>query len=212
MDLEHRLHPSEATLQSRVLAREFLDSRILDLALSSPLDCGEPDPRNLIPLATPTRQERRVQSFSTQKRSHIAIALAGIRFTQYPQSAVKRRRFACSLTSGSGATTASRRAGSTVALPAPSDPAKFVFSVNRLIHDPPPPSTLISRGGVSQACWHGGHLNFTTQLGLGVMWFHKPRLAYSLEYRVQHLSNNSLSTVNPGINSSYIQFGIRVSR
>ena len=34
------------------------------------------------------------------------------------------------------------------------------------------------------------HLNFTTQLGLGVMWFHKPRLAYSLEYRVQHLSNN----------------------
>ena len=56
------------------------------------------------------------------------------------------------------------------------------------------------------------HLNFTTQLGLGVMWFHKPRLAYSLEYRVQHLSNNSLSTVNPGINSSYIQFGIRVSR
>ena len=71
-------------------------------------------------------------------------------------SAVKRRRFACSLTSGSGATTASRLAGSTLALPAPSDPAKFVFSVNRLIHDPPPPSTLISRGGVSQACWHGG--------------------------------------------------------
>ena len=32
LDLEHRLHPSEATLQSRVLAREFLDSRILDLA------------------------------------------------------------------------------------------------------------------------------------------------------------------------------------
>jgi hypothetical protein len=56
------------------------------------------------------------------------------------------------------------------------------------------------------------HLNFTTQLGLGVMWFHKPRLAYSLEYRAQHLSNNSLSTVNPGINSSYIQFGVRVFR
>ena len=56
------------------------------------------------------------------------------------------------------------------------------------------------------------HLNFTTQLGLGVMWFQNPRFAYSLEYRLQHLSNNSLSTVNPGINSSYIQFGIRVSR
>lgn len=56
------------------------------------------------------------------------------------------------------------------------------------------------------------HVNFTTQLGLGVLWFHKPRLAYSLEYRAQHLSNNSLSTVNPGINSSYIQFGVCVFR
>ena len=57
------------------------------MRLSSPLDLdGEPDPRNLIPLATPTRQDcDEYKSFSTQKRSHITVALAGIRFTQYPQ-------------------------------------------------------------------------------------------------------------------------------
>src|SRR3972149_6189184 len=59
-------------------------------------------------------------------------------------SAVKRRRFARSLTSGSRATRA------------PSEPVAAAFSTNRLMDDPPSPSTLISRGGVSQGCWHRG--------------------------------------------------------
>ncbi len=48
-------------------------------------------------------------------------------------SAVKRRRFACSLTSGSGTPAASRPAGSPVALRAPSDPAEVSLSTNILM-------------------------------------------------------------------------------
>ena len=44
-----------------------------------------------------------------------------------------------------------------VALRAPSDPADVILSINVLIYDPPPPSTLISRSGLSQGCWHRGH-------------------------------------------------------
>ena len=43
-----------------------------------------------------------------------------------------------------------------VALRAPSDPADVILSINVLIYDPPPPSTLISRSGLSQGCWHRG--------------------------------------------------------
>ena len=48
-------------------------------------------------------------------------------------SAVKRRRFACSTTSGSSTPAASRPAGSTVALRAPSDPAEVSLSTNILM-------------------------------------------------------------------------------
>ena len=47
-----------------------------------------------------------------------------------------------------------------VALRAPSDPADVILSINVLIYDPPPPSTLISRSGLSQGCWHRGLLLF----------------------------------------------------
>ena len=56
------------------------------------------------------------------------------------------------------------------------------------------------------------HLNFATQVGLGIIWFNKPRLAYSFEYRLYHLSNAVLADVNPGSNSSYIQFTVSVFR
>ncbi len=56
------------------------------------------------------------------------------------------------------------------------------------------------------------HVNFTTQAGLGIMWFGTPRLAYLLEYRIHHVSNSVLAEVNPGINSSYIQFGVSIFR
>lgn len=55
-------------------------------------------------------------------------------------------------------------------------------------------------------------LNFTPQAGLGVAIFHKRNLALLFEYRLHHISNASLATPNPGINSSYFQFEVRVRR
>lgn len=55
-------------------------------------------------------------------------------------------------------------------------------------------------------------VNFTLQAGIGIMWFPKTRLAYFLEYRIHHISNAELNEVNPGINSSYIQFGVSIFR
>jgi hypothetical protein len=50
-----------------------------------------------------------------------------------------------------------------VALRAPSDPADVILSINVLIYDPPPPSTLISRSGLSQGCWHRGIIAEVTE-------------------------------------------------
>lgn len=55
-------------------------------------------------------------------------------------------------------------------------------------------------------------LNFTPQAGLGIAVFVKERLSYQLEYRIHHISNASLATPNPGVNSSYFQFGVSVFR
>ena len=55
-------------------------------------------------------------------------------------------------------------------------------------------------------------VNFATAAGLGIIGFLEPRLALSFEYRIHHISNAEISDVNPGINSSYIQFGVSVFR
>ena len=69
--------------------------------------------------------------------------------------------------------------------------------------------TVFSKDPIPAA---SSHVNFITQGGLGIMWFAKPLLAYSVEYRVHHISNSVLAEVNPGINSSYIQFGVSIFR
>ena len=55
-------------------------------------------------------------------------------------------------------------------------------------------------------------LNFTPQAGLGLAYFVKPRLAYLTEYRIHHISNAGLASPNPGVNSSYLQFGVSIFR
>ncbi len=107
------------------------------------------------------RQLERCDEYSPSRRRRAAtspspLQASASRTIRSLYSAVKRRRFACSLTSGSGTPAASRPARSAVALRAPSDPAGVILSINVVIHDPPPPSTLISRGEVSQGGWHRG--------------------------------------------------------
>jgi hypothetical protein len=55
-------------------------------------------------------------------------------------------------------------------------------------------------------------VNFTPQAGIGILWFPKAGLAYLLEYRLVHISSGGLKTPNPGINSSYFQFGVSIFR
>ena len=62
-----------------------------------------------------------------------------------------------------------------VALRAPSDPADVILSINVLIYDPPPPSTLISSSGLSQGCWHRG----VSRIGVGSTQGYRCKLARS---------------------------------
>ena len=54
MDLQHRLHPSQATLEPGVLALELLDPWILCLRLAASLSRRHPNLGDLVTLATPT--------------------------------------------------------------------------------------------------------------------------------------------------------------
>ena len=55
-------------------------------------------------------------------------------------------------------------------------------------------------------------LNFTPQIGFGLAFPHGPRRVYSFEYRFHHISNANQADYNPGINSSYLQFGVSIFR
>ena len=55
MDLQHRLHPSQATLEPGVLALELLDPWILGLCLPASLSRRQPRFGDLVTLAAPTR-------------------------------------------------------------------------------------------------------------------------------------------------------------
>lgn len=55
-------------------------------------------------------------------------------------------------------------------------------------------------------------VNFTPQLGAGVAFAHNARTLLFWEYRLHHISNAEIADYNPGINSSYLQFGVSVFR
>jgi hypothetical protein len=55
-------------------------------------------------------------------------------------------------------------------------------------------------------------VNFTPQGGIGVAVFGNSTMAFLFEYRLHHISNASRAALNPGINSSCLQFGLSVFR
>ena len=94
-------------------------------------------------------------TFAQTRRPYKAsLSLGAAVSLRLPSHTPSRERSVQAL-AGSGLA-APRSARSPVALRAPSDPADVILSINVLIYDPPPPSTLISRSGLSQGCWHRG--------------------------------------------------------
>lgn len=51
--------------------------------------------------------------------------------------------------------------------------------------------------------------NFTFSFGGGVEWFRERRRSWTVEYRVQHMSNKNIGTVNPGVDSQFMRVGYR---
>lgn len=49
--------------------------------------------------------------------------------------------------------------------------------------------------------------NFTFTFGTGLQWFRPSGAAWSLDYRVQHLSNKNIGDNNPGIDSQLVRVG-----
>ena len=51
--------------------------------------------------------------------------------------------------------------------------------------------------------------NFTFSFGGGVEWFRERNHSWILEYRVQHMSNKKIGTLNPGVDSQFVRVGYR---
>jgi hypothetical protein len=51
--------------------------------------------------------------------------------------------------------------------------------------------------------------NFTFSFGGGVEWFRDHRRSWTVEYRVQHMSNKDIGYSNPGVDSQFIRVGYR---
>jgi hypothetical protein len=51
--------------------------------------------------------------------------------------------------------------------------------------------------------------NFTFSFGGGLEWFRERRRSWIVEYRVQHMSNKKIGTLNPGVDSQFIRIGYR---
>ncbi len=54
------------------------------------------------------------------------------------------------------------------------------------------------------------NVNFTPQAGFGLQFFHRPKSAFTLEGRYEHISNAGQTKPNPGINAS-LQFRVGYS-
>jgi opacity protein-like surface antigen len=51
--------------------------------------------------------------------------------------------------------------------------------------------------------------NFTFSFGGGVEWFRDHQRSWTVEYRVQHMSNKDLGDFNPGLDSQFVRVGYR---
>jgi opacity protein-like surface antigen len=51
--------------------------------------------------------------------------------------------------------------------------------------------------------------NFTFSFGGGVEWFRNHQRSWTVEYRMQHLSNKNIGSLNPGVDSQLIRVGYR---
>ena len=51
--------------------------------------------------------------------------------------------------------------------------------------------------------------NFTFSFGGGVEWFQDHRRSWTMEYRVQHMSNKEIGFNNPGVDSQFLRVGYR---
>jgi hypothetical protein len=51
--------------------------------------------------------------------------------------------------------------------------------------------------------------NFTFSFGGGVEWFRDHQRSWTVEYRVQHMSNADIGTFNPGVDSQFVRVGYR---
>jgi hypothetical protein len=51
--------------------------------------------------------------------------------------------------------------------------------------------------------------NFTFSFGGGVEWFRDRQRSWTVEYRVQHMSNKDIGYNNPGVDSQFIRVGYR---
>jgi hypothetical protein len=51
--------------------------------------------------------------------------------------------------------------------------------------------------------------NFTFSFGGGVEWFRDHRRSWTVEYRVQHMSNKEIGFNNPGVDSQFVRVGYR---
>lgn len=55
---------------------------------------------------------------------------------------------------------------------------------------------------------HGANLNFTPQVGIGVLFADAAARTYALEFRVHHISNGGRVEPNPGLNSAVVLFAV----
>ncbi len=149
LDVDDRLGLREASFETGVLALELVDAWIHGARFGTATNRLESRLRDLVPLAAPLAEQRRVQPLSTQQRPTWPGDLhrSASRKILALYSAVNRRRFAFSETSdwtspaGGAATT-----GPPAALRASSGPVVVGIATSPVIHLSSPPSTPSSRG------------------------------------------------------------------
>ncbi len=66
---------------------------------------------------------------------------------------------------------------------------------------------IVSRRDIPE--FYTSAFNFTFSFGGGVEWFRDHRRSWTVEYRVQHMSNKDIGTLNPGLDSQFIRVGYR---
>jgi hypothetical protein len=66
---------------------------------------------------------------------------------------------------------------------------------------------IVSRRDIPE--FYTSAFNFTFSFGGGVEWFRDHQRSWTVEYRVQHMSNKDIGILNPGVDSQFIRVGYR---